>query len=466
MSRINSPSFKVLLYSVFTISISFRIALAVVNNGYANDDHLKVSKLILETGKIPQPKDCWECNQQKFYHFTVAKLWSVLKLDTDRERFRLAQLINAIAGIFTIFICWSFIKRQPFSESVRLLCFSLVALNPGLIVINAQASNDSFVILFGTVILYSLYKFVSKPTVKEFLIVLVFSILAGVTKTNSLVLIIGVITVLIIKIASSGNYKFSLYKGGYLGSLIIYLLVIIPIVGYFGEYYSYYKKYGKPIVITVPMGEIPHLYKKTNFFRPGVQSIIGGYFTFRIVDMVKHPVITNDKYSYPLHRTSVWSQLYGRVNFIYFDDWPPGPWQSSDPGMLAVGRVALILALVPSLFFLIGLFIEFGVWSALFLRRNIAFLKNCNHWIYHIFIVGYLIFIILFTAIGRDFSYMKMIYIFPGILAVLNPLLKGCDYAYRHILTNRIPLQLFHIIIVTLLVSYLIPIVDLITKLT
>jgi len=167
-----------------------------------------------------------------------------------------------------------------------------------------------------------------------------------------------------------------------------------------------------------------------------------------------------------LHRTSVWSQLYGRTHFIYFDNWPPGPWQCKDPKMMAVGRVALTLALFPSLFFLVGLFIDFKVWSALFFRRNIDFLKNSHEWIFHIFILGYLIFIILFTAIGRDFSYMKMIYIFPGIIAVLTPLLKGGDYVYKYILKNRILFLIFHAIIFVLLVYYLIPIINLITKLT
>lgn len=465
MIKTSTSSFKIFIYLIFIISVSLRVVLAVENKGYANDDHLKVSNLILKTGKIPGPYDCWECNQQKFYHFTVAKLWIFLKLNTDKERYILAQLINAIAGIFTILICWLFIKKQPFRDANKLLCFSLVALNPCFIAINTQASNDSLVILFGTTVIYSLYMLMNKPTIKYFLILLTSSILAGITKTNSLVLIICVICVLIIQIISTRNFKLSLNKG-YLGSLIIYFIAIFIIVGYFGEYYSNYKNYGKPLVYTVPMGEMPHLLKKTNFFRPGVQSIIGGYFTFRIVDMIKHPIINNDKYSYPLHRTSVWSQLYGRANFIYFDNWPPGPWQSHDPKMLIVGRIALTLALFPLSFFLFGLFIDFRIWSALFFRRNIDFLKDNNEWIFHIFILEFLIFIILFTAIGRDYSYMKMIYIFPGILAVLIPLLKGGEYVYQYILKNRMIFLIFHAIIFVLLVSYLIPIINLITILT
>jgi hypothetical protein len=460
-----SSSFRIFLYIIFIISVSLRVVLAIVNKGYANDDHIKVSRLILETGKLPGPYDCWECNQQKLYHLTTAKLWDFLKLNTGQERYILAQLINAIAGILTIIILWLLIKNQPYSYYNKLLCFSLISLNPGLIAINAQASNDSFIILFGTIVIYSLYKLMNKTTVKYFLILLTSSILAGLTKTNSLVLITSVICILIIKIISNRNYNLSLNRG-YVGFLIIYLITVFIFVGYFGEYYKNYQKYGKPLVYTVPTGEFPHLLKKTNFFRPGVQSIIGGYFTFRIGDLIKHPIITNDKYTYPLHRTSVWSQLYGRANFIYFGDWPIGPWQCRNPNILDVGRITLILALLPMLIFLSGLFQDIRVWSELFFRRDINFLKNNKEWIFHIFILGYLVFIILFTAIGRDFSYMKMIYIYPGILAIVIPLLKGGDYIYHHIFKNRIIFLVFNTIIFVLLISYIIPIIYLINNLT
>jgi hypothetical protein len=466
MGKLNTSSYRIVLYVIFTIAISIRIILAIVNDGYANDDHYTVSKLISETGKIPEPLDCWQCYQQKLYHFTTAKLWDLLNLDEQKDRFIFAQLINAIAGIFTIIVCWLFIKKQAFGESVKLLCFSLVALNPGLIGINAQATNDSFVILFSTIVLYALYKLMTTPTIKDFIIILSFSILAGLTKANSLVIILGVIIVLMIKIISTKNYKLSLNKG-YLGGLIIYLIAVTLSVGYFGEYYGNIQKYGKPVVFNTPTGEMPHLYKKTNFRRPGVQSILSGYFTFRIIDMIKHPIITNDEHVYPMHRTSVWSQLYGRAHFIYFDDWPEGPWQCRNPKIAAVGRVALTLALFPTLFFLLGLFIDFKVWLALFLKRNIDFLKISNEWIFHSFFLGFLIFIILFTAVGRDFSFMKIIYVYPGILAVLIPFLKGFDFVYKNVLNkSRVLFLSFHAIIIALLGSYLIPIINLITKFT
>lgn len=462
MNKNTAPFFKTLFYIILILSIALRVALACANKGYANDDHLEISSLIIDKGKIPEPQDCWQCYQSKFYHYTVAKLWSFFKIDDNMDRKKLGQLVNALAGILTILICWLIIKKQPFRDSIKLVCFSLIALNPGLIAINSQATNDSFIILFGTIVLYSLYKLMAKPTVINFLVVILFSILAGLTKNNSLIILIGVIMVLILKIVSTKNYKFSLNKG-YLGGLIIFIITTIPAVGYFGEYYGKYKKYGKPVVYNTPTGDIPHFFKKTNFARPGVQSIAGGYFTFRIFDMIKNPVITNDDKIYPLHRTSVWSQLYGRAHFIYFDFWPAG-WQCTDPKMMSVGRVALSLALFPSLFLLLGIFMEFRVWSSLFFRRSLDFLKENNDWIFHIFLIGNLIFIVLFTVVGRDYSFMKTIYILPGLLAMVIPMLRGLDYAYKYILKFKASV-IFYAIILILLASYVIPIMHLISRL-
>jgi len=53
--------------------------------------------------------------------------------------------------------------------------------------------------------------------------------------------------------------------------LLFFLLFTTAGIFYFGDYYSNYKKYGKPTVYNTEKGNIPHLYKKTNFERPGVQ---------------------------------------------------------------------------------------------------------------------------------------------------------------------------------------------------
>jgi len=52
----------------------------------------------------------------------------------------------------------------------------------------------------------------------------------------------------------------------------------------------------------------------------------------------------------------------------------------------------------------------------------------------------FLAFIILLTAVGRDYSFMKVIYIymFSGISTALIPLLKGFDLAVNFLKKNKV----------------------------
>jgi hypothetical protein len=265
------------------------------------------------------------------------------------------------------------------------------------------------------------------------------------------------------RIVLNKNYNLELGKG-YLGVLLIYILVSIPSIGYFGEYFSNIQKYDKLVVYNTRTGDLPHFYKKTNFNRPGVQSVLEGYFTFRIFDLIEHPITSNEDNVFPLHRTSVWSQLYGRANFIYFDDWPISVWQSRDERIMNVGRAAFVLGLLPVLVFLIGLFAEIKRYLKRLLHREIDFLKLEMDWIYLVFLIGYVSFIILFTALGRDFSFMKIIYIFPGILVFCIPFVKGSEILFEFFKNNLVFKFVYVALTVLLFVAYIIPVVNLIIR--
>jgi len=461
----DSPILKSLIYLVLAISAALMITLAIVNDGSANDDHLEVSYLILAKGKILAHTDCWQCYHPKLYHQTVAKLWTTFEITSKENRILLAQLLNAFVGIFTLVIGLFFILGQPFNRLVQLLSFSMVAFNPRFIAIHAQATNDAFLIFFGTLMIYALYFFLKKKSPRFFFLLLFASILAGATKGNSFILMTGVVVVFLLKIISMQDLKFLIGKN-YLGSLLIFVGVNFLAVGYFGGYFDNYQKHGHPFQYNTPVSELPDFLEKTNFRRPGVQSIASGYFTFRFFDMIKNPTITNEYGdNYPLHRTSVWSQLYGRSHFIYFDNWPAGKWQSNDPTIMNVGRVALILALIPSILFLIGLFKDLKMWWKLFTERSFNFLNENSDWMFSIFNLGFLAFIILFTAVGRDYSFMKIIYLFPGILAATILLLKGFDLAINFLKKSKIGFSIFQMSIFVLLIFYIIPILNLIRKL-
>jgi hypothetical protein len=448
---------------VFVLAVGLRLGLALVNNGSANDDHLEVSRIILTTGSIPEPEDCWQCYHPKLFHYSMATLWKVLNINPWSWQHKLAQLINCAAGIITLLLLRRFMRNLPFPDPVKLIVFALIALNPSLVAISIQPSNDAFIILFGTVMIYCIYRLLEQFRIKYLLLLVLFTALAGATKASALVLITGVIVVWSIKLVLDRSYQRP-FSRWHIPALLIYVVISLTSTLFLGEYYINYKKYDKPVVYNTPTGDVPHWYVKSDFRRPGVQSILEGYFTFRLIDMLKTPVVSNEDHVYPKHRTSVWSQLYGRSHFIYFENWPPGPWQTNNPAMWWTGRVALVLALLPLGLLLIGFWKTFRVWPQWVFMRRDDFIKNGHEWILHAFMVGFILFIILFTLYGRDYSFMKVIYLFPGLLAFSIPLLKGVAFAYQYFEGKQTLIKIFYTVFIMLFICYIIPLTDLMAK--
>jgi hypothetical protein len=119
-----------------------------------------------------------------------------------------------------------------------------------------------------------------------------------------------------------------------------------------GSYRANYEDTGSLFATNAPRAPLPHLVKRTYVFRPGTTSVVDTYFTFRLLDMLEHPTITQGKYVYPAHRTSLWSQLYGRANFVHFDQFPPS-WRNTSLLVLTIGRLIFVLALLPTVLMLV-----------------------------------------------------------------------------------------------------------------
>jgi hypothetical protein len=138
--------------AVLALGILLRLYLAVVNSE-ANDDHLTVIRIIADEHRLPRLRDAWEGFQPKLYHVTVAFLWDLSPIHSVGVQIRIAQLVSCAAGIATLFVLRRALIRRGLSQPMRVLAFALVALNPKLCGLNAQATNDSFVILFATLAL-------------------------------------------------------------------------------------------------------------------------------------------------------------------------------------------------------------------------------------------------------------------------------------------------------------------------
>jgi|GEM_PF-4889979 hypothetical protein len=156
-----------LILIIFLISAGLRLGMVVFNRK-SNDDHFTVIQLILNTKRLPEKADCWECYQPKLFHYTAAKFLQLTGLEnTNPSSMILAvEMLNYTAGLITILVIRLFLYRLPDKNGLlKVIAFGLVALNPGLIGINSQATNDTFAILFSTLALFCTYSFLQKKKV-------------------------------------------------------------------------------------------------------------------------------------------------------------------------------------------------------------------------------------------------------------------------------------------------------------
>jgi hypothetical protein len=109
---------------------------------------------------------------------------------------------------------------------------------------------------------------------------------------------------------------------------------------------------------------------------------------------------------YPLHRTSLWSQLYGRAHIVHFAQHPPS-WRNTSPPVAAISRLILLFALVPTTLLLAGMVRM--LWRLGAAASSDALLA--------VTALGFFAFMIAYTISYRDFSTMKAEFLFPGLLA-------------------------------------------------
>lgn len=406
---------------IFLIAVLIRIVLAFVNRE-ANDNHIEVIQRLLQG--LPVTKtSCWECFHPKLYYYLSAFISRIFSLNNSSILIA-AQLLSAFFGIATLIFFLLFIKAQKVSSVVKQLIFALVALNPDLTGINVQATNDSAAIFFGTVAVYILWSYLKNPKLIYLLLLTLAVDLAMFSKSSGLVIFIAVAACLGIQIVGILRNRQRL-------SQCIFHFIIFSIFGLIIIFFQH-RTISVVALLKKPLELQSFLGTPIILVRPGITSIADSYFTFRFLDLINTPYITSD---ITLHRTSLWSQLYGRTYSIHFSNWPPS-WSSTDPYIVNLTRMILILAFLPTSLFITGAIrtiVNIILWgfsenSFFELQRNLTFLL-----ILLISIAG----LILFSYTYKDFSAMKSIYLYPALLSFTYFLISGIEYMRTKLINHK-----------------------------
>jgi hypothetical protein len=408
---------------LLALGTALRLLLAVLNDA-SNDDHWQVVQLLLDGHRGLTMKDCRECFHPKLYYAILAGLARLTGVTTRFYQLRLGQLLDAGAGVLTLWLVHRFLLRFRMARAVRIVVFALAALNPALLAINIQLTNDSVAILGSAGGIYWVSRFLDERRLRHLGYGGVCLGLGIASKGT--VWIAGIAAVLALLVAGFSRPAASgarAWRRWLLAPMLaLGLLSSVAVAGYDFKSYGTYAALGGNAKL--------HFLAPTRVGRPGVVSVYDSYLTFKLLDLVRFPYTTAGFPIVPAHRSSVFSQLYGRLHFLHLDSWPAA-WRLRSQTYYPVGRLNLLLGLVPSGLFLLGLGLNLGR-QAVALRRG-----GPLRWFQEgdgppllclLLCLGYLGFIVLFTKSHRDFSAMKPIYLFPGILGFVKVLADGYQF--------------------------------------
>jgi hypothetical protein len=446
--------------ALFILSLSLRLGLTLVNRE-ANDDHMEVIRLILTTHQLPSLADCRECFHPKLFYVTAVILLQGLGIYDNNAQILFVQFVNFLAGAITLALAWKFIREFPSkNEHIKLIAFALVALNPKLIAINSQISNDSFVILFCTLALFFTYRFLKNPGRNLFWPIVVFILLAVSTKLTGWITFIAIFLSFLLTAWAEKEKRNAILVYAPISLICVLLLTTLNPLS---QFISNYQEYGSPTPNSKGSLPLPEFFKQTPtykkyYYRPGIVSIQDGFLTFKLSDLLEYPLATNEQLNYPAHRTSFWTVLYADTHSLHFQNWPKS-WQTTDTEGFNLSRGLLILALLPTLIFIAGFFLEIIIFLKGIFKRDIRATGNGLFLATH---SGYILFLLLCALLFRDYAFIKLIYMLPGLLAFIWLFLRGAKMTFNQSRWITIPA---YGAIVALLILYVLDVTTMIVHL-
>jgi hypothetical protein len=391
---------------VFAICMLPRIILLLANKE-CNDDHMTPVLMWQEKGEFPETHDCWECFQPPFFYFTIKTLAAPFRITTWQGIYTFIQFFNLF---FVTGILWLLLKVVESLQLKKWLSISLMlfwGMNPELISIGTLATNDTVLIFFGFIISYLFIKHWHKATLKYELPLVLGIAFLGITKGNALVFGIALVALFGLEFIRDRKWNFKL-----LGRQALSVVFIFFFVGYFGSFFEKQQKHGNAFTINQLKQNSPNLFEEDTLYdgRKGVTTVFNSYFKLRFASLIEMPYNLNSSTFYPIHRTSFWGQMFGQFSNYTFERYPAS-WVSENNDNFNFSRVNYCLHLPLFLFMLFSL--------AAGIYRQIK--QPYNPELVHLLLIfAFTFFVARYSYIYRDFSNMKVIFIYPVLYSIIT----------------------------------------------
>ena len=411
------------LAAIFVAGALARGWLSVINPE-ANDNHLEVADLIRKGGwQQPVSSACMECSHAKLYHYALA--YAVEVTGSGNSGALLGNLLNFVAGtaLLALFF-FVFSRNVRYSPLVRVLGLAFLSFNAALVGIFSQATNDGFCILFSSLAIFFLDRFFTDLALWKAVAATVFVILTALSKASGWLTFgcgVGILCVTVVAAGPRLRRQYAVVTAVF----VLGFLCVVPFMNPYRDNLAHAHTLFVGDAFQDPLNkiEVP---------RPPVAWVFQDLFTFHILDLIRVPYVDFVDDAPSLHRTSLWSQLYGRMFFLRFDQ---DIWRNLDPGLLSLGRLCFVLGLLPLAALLVGTAdllrsIQRGVSV-----RGLRWFGERHDW-QNVVYIGVLLAAVIALVFKYHrfvvlFTWMKAIYLLPAILPFFKLFLDGLERLWR-----------------------------------
>lgn len=380
-----------------------------------------------ETGHFPQTNDCWECFQPPLFYLVIKTLASPFAINTWVGLYQLIQVVNFFLSAGILCFILLVVQSIPLPKNLQIASALFWGMNPELISIGALATNDTVLIFTGFLLTFLFVRYCQKPSISvEIALVILISLLC-ITKGNALVF-----ALCLFSIFGLSYFKPNAFQIKSIARHAVYGIVMFFFVGHFGNFFDKHQKLGYAFTINQFKQNPPNWLEEDTIYngRKGVTTITNSFFRMHFLSLVDTPYNLNESKQYPMHRTSFWGQLYGQFSNYTFERYPAS-WQSLNNDNFNFTRINYFIHLPLFLLFIWAIMVGIG--------------KSFKHpfkpiTIHILLLLAFVFFVMRYTYIYRDFSNMKVIFIFPALYSIIYLFQSHLQkiILYKYVLTSFI----------------------------